>query len=336
MKQLKIFLFLAFTLLMAGNVYAQTAYIDIIKTKDGRDSVYVMGVPVKVIRDTVWMQSPPPSAIERQIIQVIRDTVWIPQLPLEEQAVRIVRDTVWMEPTAEEPPTDIIKTKAIGRYDRGIINYRFIPKGKWIGGITASYVNFDSNDTQMLFSLLDGFKFHGKTLTVKPFMGYAVSNNVIVGFKFGYNHTLGQLDNLSMSIEDIDFSLKDLRYSEDLYSFALFHRSYVGLDKARRFGLFNEVSLSYNNGSSRFTRGKGDEQLATDTKVHELHVGINPGACVFIMENVSAEMSFGVVGFKYRHERQKNNLGEEGKSRNTGANFKINLFNINIGITVCF
>ena len=53
------------------------------------------------------------------------------------------------------------------------------------------------------------------------------------------------------------------------------------------------------------------------------------------MQNVCAEVSFGVVGFKYRVEKQKNNLGETGKRRSSGANFKINLFNINIGITLC-
>ena len=64
-------------------------------------------------------------------------------------------------------------------------------------------------------------------------------------------------------------------------------------------------------------------------------MGINPGLAVFITQNVCAELSFGVVGFKYRTEKQKNNLGEEGKRRDSGANFKINLFNINIGLTFC-
>lgn len=73
----------------------------------------------------------------------------------------------------------------------------------------------------------------------------------------------------------------------------------------------------------------------TETTLNELHLGINPGLAVFIMQNVCAEVSFGVVGFKYRVEKQKNNLGETGKRRSSGANFKINLFNINIGITLC-
>ena len=111
------------------------------------------------------------------------------------------------------------------------------------------------------------------------------------------------------------------------------------------FGLFNETTLSFNTGTTRFSRGTENAEAAatdsenafksTETTLYELHLGINPGVAVFIMQNVSAEVSFGVIGFKYSSETQKNNLGETGKRHNSGANFKINLFNINIGITLC-
>lgn len=315
-KRITTFIYLAICMLYTSAVFAQEAYVDTLRTVDGRDSVYIHAMHVKVIRDTIWMQS---------------------QVENPSMNAKVIRDTVWMQAQEEAPPTDIIKTKAIGRYDRRILNYRYIPKGNWIGGITFSYMNFDSNDNQLLFSLLKDFDFNGRTLSVKPFVGFAVANNIVLGVKFGYNHTLGSLDNLSLEIDDdLDFSLHDIRYVQDLYSFALFHRSYVGLDRARRFGLFNEVSLGYNTGTTRFSRNKEVDFKATDTRIHELHVGINPGVCVFIMENVSAELSFGVVGFKYRYEKQTNNLGEVGHSRNSGADFKINLLNINIGITLCF
>lgn len=295
-KRIITFIYLAICMLYTSSAFAQEVYVDTIRGVDGRDSIYIQAMQVKVVRDTVWMQ---PQEIDQ--------------------------------------PADIIKTKAIGRYDRRILNYRYIPKGNWIGGTTFSYTNFDSNDNQLLFSLLKDFNFDGRTLSIKPFVGYAIKDNIILGFKFGYNHTMGNLDNLSLKIDDdLDFSLNDIGYIQDLYTFAIFHRSYVGLDRGRRFGLFNEISLGYNTGTTRFTRSKEVDLNATDTRVHELHVGLNPGVCVFIMENVSAEISFGVVGFKYRYEKQTNNLGEVGHNRNSGANFKINLLNINIGITLCF
>lgn len=257
---------------------------------------------------------------------IIRETIYI-------------RDTIFVEVPIEEdefvPPADIIRTKAVGRYDRGIINYRFIPRKKWIGGLTISYLDFDTKDSRLLYSLFKDMDSHARTLSIKPFMGYAYKDNVVIGAKFGYSHTIVQLDNLALNVEDLDFSLKDIRYSEDGYTLALFHRSYVGLDAARRFGLFNEVTLSFNMASSRFTRDRDEAFKRTDTNIYELHLGVSPGIAVFIMDNVSAEMSFGVVGFKYRTETQKNNLGETGKRNSSGANFKINLFNINIGVTLC-
>lgn len=167
-------------------------------------------------------------------------------------------------------------------------------------------------------------------------MGYAVADNMVVGVKLGYNHTIADLGNVSIDMgDDLDFSLTNMRYAEDLYSFGVFHRSYVGLDRGKLFGLFNETTLTYKNGSSSFARGEGEDYKRTETTINELHLGISPGVAVFITQNICAELSFGVVGFKYRSESQKNNLGETGKRRNSGADFKINLFNINIGLTVC-
>ncbi len=250
-----------------------------------------------------------------------------------------VYDTVYIQTPLitknQNTSNDFIKTKAIGRYDRGISNYKFIPKKKWIGGITVSYLDFDSKDSRLLYSLFKDIDSHARTLSVKPFIGYAFKDNSVIGLKFGYNHTIAELGNLSLNIDDIDVSMKDMRYSEEGYTVALFHRAYVGIDAGRRFGLFNDITLAFNMASSSFMRDKGDTAQRIDNNIYELHLGVNPGIAVFIMDNVSAEMSFGVAGFKYRSESQKNHLGETGKRNSSGANFKINLFNINIGITVC-
>ena len=56
---------------------------------------------------------------------------------------------------------------------------------------------------------------------------------------------------------------------------------------------------------------------------------------VFITKNLCAEMSFGVAGLKFRSEKQRDEMGVEGKRRTSGADFKINILNINIGLTLC-
>lgn len=274
------------------------------------------------------------------------DIISVDSLESSYRPVLIVRDTVYVTvpQTGEQlvakhrsDSADLLKMKAIGRYDRGIKNFRYIPRKKWLGGLTFSYSNFDSADNRLLFSYIQDFSMNLRSFSVKPFVGYAFRDNQILGLKLGYNHTVGSLDNFSFDVdEDLSFTLKDLRYAEDVYSFALFHRSYVGLDSNKRFGFFNELSLGYNNGSSSFQRKEEEQTKRSETRVHELNLGVKPGLSVFIMQNVAAEVSIGVVGFKYRSEKQKDENGVEGSRRSSGANFKINLFNINIGIVACF
>ncbi len=247
----------------------------------------------------------------------------------------VVRDTVYVKEPKKIDDDRILKVKPVGRYDRGISNYRFVSKNKWIGGVTFSVYNFENDNSRLLFSLLKDVNLNLKYTTVNPFVGYAISDNQVVGLKLGYSRISGGLGNLSMNIEDLDLSLSDIKYSDDSYSFNLFYRSYVGLDPDGIFALFNETTLGYVSGSSRFSNGKGEDLSYTDTTVNKLKLGINPGIAIFIMPNVGAEVSFGVAGFSYSWESQKKSTGEVGKRTSSGANFKINLFNINIGLIVC-
>lgn len=254
----------------------------------------------------------------------------------------IIRDTVYIDTRDKEIKSEdvakLIPEKSIGRFDRGILNYRLIEKGKWMGGLTFSFINYESEEGSLLYSMLGDFDANFSIKAFNPYVGYAIKDNSVVGVKFGYNRVIGDLGNIDLNLgSDMSFSIGNMRYSEDLYSIGLFHRSYIGLDSSGMFGLFNETHLTYKRGHSNFTNGKSDSAdiTNTETTINELRIGINPGVAVFITKNVSAEMSFGVAGFKYRSERQNNSLGEEGKRDTSGADFKINILNINIGLTFC-
>ncbi len=243
-------------------------------------------------------------------------------------SIRSMRDSL------QRYDPDVLKTKAIGRYDRGIINYRFIPKGHKLFGVTASYANSVSDNSNMLLLLTD-LDYSFKSMRVNPFAGYFVRDNIMIGVKFGYNNQQIRIDNSALNVEDLDFSLANIALSQRIYSSALFHRSYVGLDRGRRFGVFNETSLGLTTGDATFSRLEDGRPKVTDTSITQIELGISPGLAVFIMQNVSAEVSFGLIGFNYRHESQTVNNEKAGSFSSSGANFKINLLNINIGITVC-
>lgn len=61
----------------------------------------------------------------------------------------------------------IIKEKNLGRYNRGLLNYLFIPKGTWNIGLAVSYGEFSSEDLQFL-QLLTDLDFNGHTFSIKP------------------------------------------------------------------------------------------------------------------------------------------------------------------------
>lgn len=228
----------------------------------------------------------------------------------------------------------IIPERNFGRFDRGLFNYIFIPKGKWGFGITASYGELQTEDIQVL-SILKDFDFKGKLYSIKPSIAYTFANNQSVGMKFDYSRGIADLAHLGVDFdEDLNFSIRDVSYYQQSFSVASFYRAYVGLDRHGRFGIFNEVDLSFGSGSSRFKRIYNEQPKDTRTIITQGALNFSPGVCVFIQDYVSFQVSFGVFGLKWRKEDQTTDGVDEGSRVTSGANFRFNIFNINFGLMV--
>lgn len=228
----------------------------------------------------------------------------------------------------------ILPQKNYGRYDRGLRNYLFIPKGQWSFGLMASYGQFSTDDVQLL-SILSNLDLNIKAYSLQPSISYFFRNNQSIGMKFIYVRRNLDLKNLTVdATDDMNFSLKDVSYYEQSFSTSASYRNYVGLGRDRRFGVFNDIDLSFGAGSSRFKRYYGGELRDTRTNTVTAALNFSPGVCVFIMDYVSFNVSFGVFGIKVHHEKQLTNGVEEGSRYSSGANFKFNIFNINFGMAV--
>ena len=237
-------------------------------------------------------------------------------------------------PTAHTLLAIVIPERNFGRYDRGLFNYLFIPKGKWSFGLTASYGELNTEDVQVL-SLLKNIDFKAKIYSIKPFISYFIRNNQSVGLRFNYSRGLGDLDNLSMDFEeDLNFSIRDVSYYTQSYSASIFYRNYIGLSKSKRFGIFNEVDVTVGSGSTRFKRIYNSEPKDTRTIITQGSLNFSPGVCVFIQEYVAFNVSFGVFGLNFRREHQMTDGLDEGTRFTSGANFRFNIFNINFGMMV--
>lgn len=228
----------------------------------------------------------------------------------------------------------ILPERNFGRFDRGLFNYIFIPKGKWGFGITAAYGELQTEDISVL-SVLKDFNFKGKIYSIKPYMQYFVRSNQAVGLKFDYSRGVADLASLAVDFDDdLNFSLRDVSYYQQSFAVSTFYRNYVGLDHNGRFGIFNEVDLAFGSGSSRFKRQYNGVPRDTRTVITKASLNFSPGLCVFIQDYLSFNVSFGVFGLKYQHEHQTTDGIDEGTRNTSGANFRFNIFNINFGLMV--
>ena len=228
----------------------------------------------------------------------------------------------------------VIPERQIGRYDRGLKNYLFIPKGQWAFGLTASYGKFDASDINMLKYIGD-IDASGSKYTVNPYVTYFFNHNNCVGMRMGYNKAYFDLGSLEIDIDDdLNLNIKDVHYKDEYYSASIFYRHYIGLDRNKRFSIFNEADLAFGNGVGTFLRYYNGEPRNTRTVTQECRLSFSPGLCVFMHEHISFNVSFGVFGVYLRNEKQRTNDVEEGSRFSSGADFKFNLFDIKLGIAV--
>lgn len=230
----------------------------------------------------------------------------------------------------------LLKTRTFGRerYNRGLFNHLFIPKGNWAFALTASYGEFSTDDLDVL-GLLTDIDLNLHTFSIRPSVSYFIKNNISLGLRFGYTSMKGTIGSFKVDIdEDMNFSLDDVMYRNEAYTAAMTYTQYIGLSKRGRFGIFNEVELAFSSGNSDFRRPYGGVPRETHTTYMDASLNFSPGVCVFIMENVSFNVSFGVFGYHLRNEKQKENGEDIGNRFTSGANFRFNIFNINFGIGI--
>lgn len=228
----------------------------------------------------------------------------------------------------------VLRDRNLGRFNRGLFNYLFIPKGIWQLGVTASYGEFSSEDLE-LFDLISDMDFQGKMFSVKPYFSYFLRNNMSVGMRLGYTYGRANVDSFKVDIdEDMNFNLHDIMYRSESFTAAFTFNQYFGITRRGRFGVFNEVELAFSGGNADFIRPFNNELRHTHTTTMQAALNFSPGLSVFIIEPLSFNISFGVFGFSLKNEKQTVDGEKMGSRFTSGANFRFNLFNINFGVAV--
>ncbi len=223
------------------------------------------------------------------------------------------------------------------RIDREIDRGRFVYRGEVILGMTASYGTLSSEDTDFL-TIIDNINLSGTITSVQPFFGYHYRDNRCVGIRLGYHYLKGDLGNVDLDLgeqNDISLNISEMALKSVSYSFALFHRSYVGIDPRGRLGLFSEVEASVTSGTSDFFNNSGETRKATYSDVLRLKLAFNPGMAIYIFPNVCATVSVGLGGLQYNSVRQHDAEGNRtGSRRASKMRFRLNIADINFGLVI--
>lgn len=218
------------------------------------------------------------------------------------------------------------------KFDRGITVQTFMPKGMWFFGGNISYTQHNNDDFKML-GLLQDFSSRGYTFAVRPMAGYSFANNLAAGLAFTYERTMLQIDNVSLSLGDLSFGISDSYNIEHVYTGTIFLRNYINLGNSRRFALINDLKLQLGGGQGKMINGTGDDMSGTYTKIYKLGLVCSPGIAVFINDFAAVEATIGVLGFQYKRTEQTTDQIHHASRQTSGANFKIDIFSIALGMT---
>ncbi len=228
----------------------------------------------------------------------------------------------------------------VNRIDREIDKSIFAYKNEWICGISASYGTLSSADADIAL-IINNINLGGSIVSVKPYFGYFYRNNLSIGARFGYTHMVGHFDNANVDlgnfINGIEFSTDGigLSYLSNAYSFSIFHRAYVPLDKRGRFGVFGELELEGSYGRSNFGFMYNNEWNNSISDTYKVRFNFNPGVAAYIFPNVCATVSFGLGGLQYNHIKQfDSNMQKTGTRDFSKLRYRLNIAEINIGVTV--
>ena len=216
---------------------------------------------------------------------------------------------------------------------RALSEHLIIPKGEWQLGAQISHVSLSSSNSEYMM-LLKNVDANGSITKVAPFVAYSYHDNRSVGLKLQYTSAAGDVEkgDLDFLSDDLNFEIEDVHASMNSFQAAIYHRSYIGLDNRGLIGLFSDISLGYTNSKTVFTYN--EETADTYARSNQLKLSLHPGIVIFAMNNVSTHISMGIGGVSFNNTKYIK-VGETiGKRNYSKANFKLDVLDISIGVTI--
>lgn len=221
------------------------------------------------------------------------------------------------------------------KIDRGIRKTSFINKGQWFASGNIAYSSFTADDYKFL--ILDNLKAQTYSFGVKVSGGYVFAENLGAGIGFDYSRNMIDLPGVKIDLgDDMGLEIKDYSSIQQLYTGTAFLRTFISLGQSARFGLFSDIKLSVGGGQGKILNGQGQELRGTYQNLFKAGILVQPGVTVFLTDAFAVEASVGLLGLQYSRTEQVTNQVHQGYVEEWKANFKVNLFAINLGMSFYF
>lgn len=265
--------------------------------------------------------------MKRYILLLIAAVFSLSVVEAAEPALSAKRDTL-------ETKERFLPTRQ--RINRNIDLTKFVYKGEFMVGLNASYGNIKALDSDIML-LLDNINVGLQSTTVRPFLAYSFRDNQAIGLRFGYENLRGEVGSLDLNlglIADIEnMGISNIGLLNESFTWSLFHRNYIGLDRRGIIGLILETELLFKSGTTSFWSGAGEERTKTDSRNFAVRFNYNPGIAVYVFPQVCFTVTVGIGGLYYNNIRQYDMTGVEVGCRDrTGLQFKLNIADIQIGL----
>ena len=213
--------------------------------------------------------------------------------------------------------------------ERRFKNHLIAPKGEWQCGLSVMYADFDSDNTDYML-VLQGLSAKASMLRIAPEALYTFKDNHAMGIRFQYTKAGGMLDgltadllgNMSLPVENIGGSTLSMGAS-------IFQRSYVGIDKRGRFGIFWDYVLGYTRSKSQMSANEGTYSLK-----EKGHLAFAPGVVYFPMNNISIQACISMAELSYNKVAAYDSGVVTGTRTAWKAQASLNVLNLNFGLTI--
>ena len=292
-------------------------------------------IKAKKIEPATKVKTAPATVVEQPKGKTLSDTQ-VTELNAAMQTIQSILKEYDDAKTVQSNDIEKISTKPTRtKVDRGIKQKTFVSQGSLIIGGTIGYNQFKASDYEFL--MIKDIEANVYTTGAKVSAAWTFTDDIAAGIMFDYSRIQANFDNIDINLsEDMVFSIKDYKSIRHVYTASAFLRTYINIGNSGRFGMFNDVRVSFGGGEGKILNGEGKELVGTYEKIQTIGFNLAPGIAVFATDFLAIGASVGILGFNYSKTEQITNQVYQGSFESFSANFKINLLSVNLGLQFYF